>query len=88
MRANRSALLRMLASVAGASLFAMGCVGDQPPPVDQPPTDDPPVPPDNGDTSGGQDTTFDHPDPQDPWDLLDRILVEGHRLTAPTCTRA
>ena len=42
-----------------------------------PPAEDPGLPNDENNPAGGEDTTFDHTDPIDPWAVLERILVEG-----------
>jgi hypothetical protein len=55
-------------AILAASVLAPACTDDLPPPNVPPP----------GATSGGTDTTFDHDNNQiSPWDLLDRLTIEG-----------
>ena len=70
-------ITRLLVSVAGFGFVAAACVlgSDQAPPV--PPAEDPGLPNEENNPAGGEDTTFDHTDPIDPWAVLERILVEG-----------
>lgn len=63
-------------SIALASLAA--CAGDLPPTTGGPSPDDPGLPGgSSGTTAGGEGNTEDHPNPVDPWDVLDRLLAEG-----------
>ena len=75
MRTARSRFRRTLVSIAGCGLLVVACVTGS----DQglPPADDPGLPGDENNPAGGEDNTFDHTDPVDPWDVLDRILIEG-----------
>ena len=55
-------------AILAASVLAPACTDDLPPPNVPPP----------GSTSGGTDSTFDHDNSGiSPWDLLDRLTVEG-----------
>ncbi|HUJ63813.1 MAG TPA: hypothetical protein VLX92_35175 [Kofleriaceae bacterium] len=55
-------------AILAASVLAPACTDDLPPPNVPPP----------GSTSGGDGTTFDHDNNQiSPWDLLNRLSVEG-----------
>ncbi len=75
--------MRILSSVPLFALFAVACVtGDsKPAPDPEPPEEadpeDPGLPGQENNPAGGEDNTFDHTDPIDPWAVLDRIMVEG-----------
>lgn len=65
--------------LATFALVVAACVTGSDQPIDNPPApaDDPGLPGEENNPAGGQDDTFDHTDPIDPWSVLDRILVEG-----------
>ena len=55
-------------------VVAVGCVTELP---SSDPTVPAPLPGDNGGTAGDGSNTYNHPDPPDPWDILDRLIEEG-----------
>jgi hypothetical protein len=78
--------VRTINTIVGLSLLAFSCVtgSDKPLPVptdeeeETPPGEDPGLPGDeNNPAGGGEEGTFDHMDPIDPWAVLDRWQVEG-----------
>lgn len=73
--------MRALTTVLGLSLLAVACVTGSDTPIPLPPMGDPEDPGlpggDDNPAGGGEDSTFDHTDPVDPWAVLDRITVEG-----------
>jgi len=72
-----------ISHLASCLLVVAACINGSdtpveiPPNPDPPPSEDPGLPGEENNPAGGEDTTFDHTDPIDPWSILDRILVEG-----------
>ena len=69
-------------SVGFLGFVAFACVNGSGDAVETPPPpaeeeEETGLPGEENNPAGGEDTTFDHTDPIDPWAVLDRILVEG-----------
>jgi hypothetical protein len=66
---------RFRRAILGCGLLFVACITG----TDQalPPADDPGLPNEENNPAGGEDNTFDHTDPVDPWSVLERIMAEG-----------
>lgn len=75
--------MRIIRTVPLLALFSCitgdGSTLENPPPPEEEQSDpeDTGLPGEENNPAGGEDTTFDHTDPIDPWAVLDRIMVDG-----------